>query len=45
VAAALLIASGRSEELIARFTDPLELAGKAADLAGEAWLSQEINRG
>jgi len=35
-AAALLIASGR--RLKTRFTDPLEIADKAADLAGEAWL-------
>jgi NAD(P)H-hydrate epimerase len=34
-AAALLIASAGSE---LRFTDPLELADRAADLAGEAWL-------
>ena len=38
-AAALLIASARSEGFKTRFTDPLELAGKAADLAGNAWLS------
>ena len=37
-AATLLIASGRSDKLNTRFTDPLELASKAADLAGEAWL-------
>ena len=36
--AALLIASGRSDKLKARFTDPLELADAAADLAGDAWL-------
>jgi len=36
--AALLIASGRSDKLKTRFTDPLELAGMAADLAGDAWL-------
>ena len=36
-ASALLIASDRS--LKNRFTDPLELADKAADLAGLAWLS------
>jgi NAD(P)H-hydrate epimerase len=35
-AAALLIASGR--RLKARFTDPLEIACEAADLAGVAWL-------
>ena len=35
-AAALLIASGRRFK--ARFTDPLEIACGAADLAGEAWL-------
>ncbi|MDR1863568.1 MAG: bifunctional ADP-dependent NAD(P)H-hydrate dehydratase/NAD(P)H-hydrate epimerase [Treponema sp.] len=41
-AAALLIASGRSEELAGRFLDPLEIADKAAGLAGEAWLAQDI---
>jgi NAD(P)H-hydrate epimerase len=40
-AAALLIASGRSEGFKARFFDPLELAGKAAELAGAAWLKTE----
>jgi len=35
-AAALLIASGKRFKT--RFTDPLEIASKAADLAGEAWL-------
>jgi NAD(P)H-hydrate epimerase len=35
-AAALLIASGG--RLKTRFTDPLEIADMAADLAGEAWL-------
>jgi NAD(P)H-hydrate epimerase len=38
-AAALLIASAKSEELAGRFLDPLEIADKAAGLAGEAWLS------
>jgi NAD(P)H-hydrate epimerase len=37
-AAALLISTGKSEGLVNRFTDPLELASKAADLAGAAWL-------
>jgi hypothetical protein len=37
-AAALLIASGRSEGMVNRFTDPLELANTAANLAGAAWL-------
>jgi NAD(P)H-hydrate epimerase len=37
-AAALLIASGKSDGLVNRFTDPLEVANKAADLAGAAWL-------
>jgi NAD(P)H-hydrate epimerase len=37
-AAALLIASVKSEELAGRFLDPLEIADKAARLAGEAWL-------
>jgi NAD(P)H-hydrate epimerase len=36
-AASLLIASGRLEG--PRFFDPMELADKAADLAGQAWLS------
>ncbi|MDR0313266.1 MAG: NAD(P)H-hydrate dehydratase [Treponema sp.] len=38
VAASLLIKAGKSEELAARFIDPMELADKAADLAGLAWL-------
>jgi NAD(P)H-hydrate epimerase len=38
VAAALLIASVKSENLAGRFLDPLEAADKAACLAGEAWL-------
>jgi len=37
-AASLLIASAKADNLRKRFTDPLELAGKAAELAGEAWL-------
>jgi NAD(P)H-hydrate epimerase len=37
-AAALLIASVKSKELAGRFLDPLEVADKAACLAGEAWL-------
>ena len=37
--AALLIASGSQDSVITRFTDPLELADEAADLAGKAWLS------
>jgi NAD(P)H-hydrate epimerase len=37
-AAALLVSSGRSEAMLNRFTDPMELANKAADLAGAAWL-------
>jgi NAD(P)H-hydrate epimerase len=37
-AAALLIASVRSEELTGRFLDPLEVADTAARLAGQAWL-------
>lgn len=37
-AATLLIASGRSDVLKSRFTDPLEVADEAADLAGIAWL-------
>jgi len=41
-AAALLIASGKSAGFKTRFTDPLELACRAADLAGEAWLNLDI---
>jgi ADP-dependent NAD(P)H-hydrate dehydratase / NAD(P)H-hydrate epimerase len=37
-ATSLLIACGKTDDLRKRFTDPLELAGKAASLAGEAWL-------
>jgi NAD(P)H-hydrate epimerase len=37
-AASLLIKAGRSAELAARFIDPMEIADKAADLAGLAWL-------
>ena len=39
-AACLLIAAGKSPELKSRFSDPMELADKAAELAGAAWLSQ-----
>jgi len=39
-AAALLIASGKSMNMVNRFTDPLELANTAADLAGAAWLGK-----
>jgi len=38
-ATALLIASAKSREFKSRFADPLELANKAACLAGEAWLT------
>jgi len=38
VAASLLIAVAKADNLRKRFTDPLELADKAAELAGEAWL-------
>jgi len=38
-AASLLIASAKADNLRKRFTDPLELASKAAELAGEAWLT------
>ena len=41
-AAALLIATGKSKTASNRFTDPLELANMAADLAGAAWLGQTI---
>jgi NAD(P)H-hydrate epimerase len=40
-AASLLIKAGRSVELAARFIDPIELADKAADLAGLAWLCKK----
>jgi NAD(P)H-hydrate epimerase len=39
-AAALLIAAGRSEEAQLKFTDPKEIAAKAASLAGRCWLSK-----
>jgi NAD(P)H-hydrate epimerase len=42
-AAALLIRAGQSPDLAGRFTDPLEIADKAASLAGSAWLP-EVNR-
>ncbi|GHV63514.1 bifunctional NAD(P)H-hydrate repair enzyme Nnr [Spirochaetia bacterium] len=38
-AAALLIESAKSPALASRFLDPLELADRAANLAGEAWLT------
>jgi NAD(P)H-hydrate epimerase len=37
-AAALLIETAKSPEHAARFSDPLDLAERAAVLAGEAWL-------
>ena len=37
-ASSLLIACAKADNLRKRFTDPLELAGKAAELAGKAWL-------
>jgi NAD(P)H-hydrate epimerase len=37
-AAALLIKAATDPSLAGRFTDPLELADKAADIAGRAWL-------
>jgi NAD(P)H-hydrate epimerase len=37
-AAALLIQAARSPELAGRFADPVEVADKAASLAGTAWL-------
>jgi NAD(P)H-hydrate epimerase len=42
-ASALLIAVGKSEGISRRFTDPMELADRAADLAGQAWLSPHRN--
>jgi len=45
-ASSLLIASAKADNLRKRFTDPLELADKAAELAGEAWLDgREYERG
>ena len=38
-AAGLLIACAKADDIRKRFTDPLELADKAAVLAGEAWLN------
>jgi len=38
-AASLLIASAKADNLRKRFTDPLELVGKTAELAGSAWLN------
>jgi len=38
-ATGLLIACGKADDIRKRFTDPLELADKAAVLAGEAWLN------
>jgi NAD(P)H-hydrate epimerase len=37
-AAALLMEAGKADEVRGRFTDPLEIAGKAASVAGAAWL-------
>jgi NAD(P)H-hydrate epimerase len=37
-AAALLVETGRAPDMARRFADPLELAEKAASLAGAAWL-------
>ena len=42
VAAALFIELGSPERFGPCFTDPLELAGRAAALAGEAWLTADI---
>jgi NAD(P)H-hydrate epimerase len=42
-AAALLIRAGQSPDLAGRFVDPLEIADKAASLAGSVWLPA-INR-
>jgi NAD(P)H-hydrate epimerase len=44
-AASLLIAAGKSEKAAGRFSDPLELADIAAELAGRAWLPQEDKHG
>jgi NAD(P)H-hydrate epimerase len=40
-AASLLIRAAKTGELARRFIDPMELADKAADLAGMAWLRNE----
>jgi hypothetical protein len=45
LAAALLMELGTLEEIRGRFIDPLELADKAADLAGAAWLDPPGRRG
>jgi NAD(P)H-hydrate epimerase len=44
-AAALLIAVGKSGGITQRFTDPMELADRAADFAGQAWLSFDRDPG
>ena len=38
-AASLFIEAGKSPQLKHRFSDPVEIAGRAAEIAGEAWLS------
>jgi NAD(P)H-hydrate repair Nnr-like enzyme with NAD(P)H-hydrate dehydratase domain len=43
-ASALIDASARSKSIETRFSDPLELADRAADLAGEAWLGSGVER-
>ncbi|MDR3145403.1 MAG: bifunctional ADP-dependent NAD(P)H-hydrate dehydratase/NAD(P)H-hydrate epimerase [Treponema sp.] len=43
-AAALLLETGRSPEFAGRFIDPLELADRAAALAGAAWLPEPSRR-
>ena len=40
-AAALLISSAKDKTIAGRFTDPLEVAHVAANLAGEAWLGKD----
>ena len=43
LAASLLIESGNSRKFKVRFTDPLELAGRAAELAGAVWLKAPLS--
>jgi NAD(P)H-hydrate epimerase len=41
-AAALLMKTASGERFASRFSDPLELADKAADIAGKAWLPSRV---
>jgi NAD(P)H-hydrate epimerase len=42
-ASSLLIAAARSFDETPRFTDPMEIAGRAADLAGAMWLGRGVH--